>query len=92
MGRPVSLFCVRCERFNESHILDLVNENTSFSDEELNDFMNIIVKNNEEIFGSCIAFEPYMFFDDSVSYAPYYFRSGDAVVYKNLSKSVCHPI
>lgn len=60
-------------------------ENSTFSEEELNDFLHMIVKNNNEVFGSCIAFEPYAFFRDSMYYAPYYFRSGDSIKYKNLA-------
>lgn len=59
-------------------------ENTSFSEAELKRFLKMVVENNDEVFGSCIAFEPHAFFQDSDSYAPYYFKCGDSVCYKNL--------
>ncbi|MBN1338676.1 MAG: SpoIIE family protein phosphatase [Bacteroidales bacterium] len=60
-------------------------ENTSFSETDLKRFLKMVVENNDEIFGSCVAFEPYGFFRDSAGYAPYFYKSGDSVLFKNLN-------
>jgi len=59
-------------------------EESSFDATELNAILKMAVENNKEIFGSCVAFEPYAFYADSVYYAPYYFKVGDSVSLKYL--------
>ncbi len=61
-----------------------VYESTSSSEDELKSFLHSIVANNDEIYGSCMAFEPYTFFENSYSYAPYFYKSGDEILYENL--------
>jgi sigma-B regulation protein RsbU (phosphoserine phosphatase) len=53
--------------------------------EELEGLLHRIVAANEEVFGSCIAFEPYVFDPDSVYYAPYSFRDKDGISFKYLN-------
>ncbi|MCD4675449.1 MAG: SpoIIE family protein phosphatase, partial [Desulfobacula sp.] len=62
-------------------------ENSEVSSEELKNFLKMVVENNEEVFGSCIAFEPYSFFKDSTNYAPYFYRSKDSIIFKNLGNN-----
>lgn len=62
-------------------------ENTSFTREKLEEFLRIVVENNHDIFGSCIAFEPYGFINDKENYAPYVYFSGDSVIITDLSKN-----
>jgi len=61
-------------------------ENTSFTKESLENFLRIVVENNHDIFGSCIAFEPYSFLEDTENYAPYGYHSGDSVIIHDLSE------
>ena len=51
-------------------------ENTSYTAEELNDFLRSVVQNNHGIYGATIAFEPYMFDPDKQRYAPYFYKDG----------------
>ena len=62
-------------------------ENSSFSKDELNSLLRMVVENNEEVFGSCTAFEPYSFFKDSLYYAPYYYKTNDTLRIKYLGDS-----
>lgn len=59
-------------------------ENTDFSELKLERFLKPIVENNTEIFGCCVALEPYTYHPDSFYFAPYYYTDGDSVKYKNL--------
>ena len=65
--------------------LSFIVENSSFTKEELENFLRIIVKKNQDIFGSCIAFEPYVFLKNKKDYAPYGYHCGDSVCFKDLS-------
>ncbi len=51
---------------------------------DLLDNLHAVVENNEEIYGSCIAFEPYAFFKDSLYYAPYLYKEGNQTRLINL--------
>jgi len=58
---------------------------SGMSDEKgLYRFMETVVKNNSEIFGSAIAFEPGAFFPGRNRFSTYFFRDGDQVVQVNL--------
>jgi phosphoserine phosphatase RsbU/P len=61
-------------------------ENTSFTKEGLENFLKIVVENNHDIFGSCIAFEPYSFEKNVENYAPYAYNAGDTMIVKDLSE------
>jgi phosphoserine phosphatase RsbU/P len=65
--------------------LSYIVENSSFTKEKLEDFLKIVVTNNKDVFGSCIAFEPYAFQKDKEDYAPYAYYSGDSVIITDLS-------
>jgi len=63
-------------------------EHTQYNEDEIKNFLMPIVRHNEEIFGSCVAFEPYGY-DSSMRYfAPYYYRNGDSVSYKRLGDDI----
>jgi len=64
--------------------LAYIYENSSFNAAELNGILKMAVESNEEIFGSCVAFEPNSFFKDSVYYAPYYYKTKGSVKLKYL--------
>lgn len=43
-----------------------------------------VLFNNEELFGSAIAYEPYAYNKETLYYSPYLYRQGDTVAYTNL--------
>ena len=51
-------------------------ENASYTDEELNNFLRSVVRDNDDIYGATIAFEPYMFGSGRERYAPYFYKDG----------------
>ncbi|MBC8488163.1 MAG: SpoIIE family protein phosphatase [Bacteroidetes bacterium] len=61
-----------------------VMENSEIKENELLDMLSMIVKNNPDVFGSCIAFKPYGFFKEIRQYAPYYYKIQDEIKFKNL--------
>ena len=58
--------------------------NTTYQEDDLKDMLRLIVQNDDEIYGSTCAFEPYKFNADSFYFAPYYYKHNDTVSYKNL--------
>jgi len=66
---------------NLSYILG----SSQYSINELKHLMELIVENNEEVFGSCIAFEPYAYDTDSLYFAPYVFMTGSGPSFKYLN-------
>ncbi|MCF8364479.1 MAG: cache domain-containing protein, partial [Bacteroidales bacterium] len=59
-------------------------ENKHYSETEIKGFLSSFVKNNDEIFGSCLAYEPYSYDPLKYYFAPYYYKDSDSVAYKNL--------
>lgn len=58
--------------------------NTTFREEDLKDILKLIVLNDEDIFGTTCAFEPYKYIQDSIYYAPYFFKQNNSISYKDL--------
>jgi sigma-B regulation protein RsbU (phosphoserine phosphatase) len=54
--------------------------------EELETWLRWIVTTNTEIYGSCIAFRPHGFLENSTGYAPYIYRSSDGLQFEQLAK------
>jgi serine phosphatase RsbU (regulator of sigma subunit)/HAMP domain-containing protein len=54
-------------------------EGSSYAKEDLLLLIRQIVENNSEIYGSTIAFEPYMFDPDLLYFAPYFYKHKDEV-------------
>jgi len=54
-------------------------EGSSYSKEDLLLLISQVVENNPEIYGSTIAFEPYMFDSDSLYFAPYFYKQKDEI-------------
>jgi len=52
-------------------------EGSTYTKEDLLSLIRQTVENNPEIYGSTIAFEPYMFDPDSFYFAPYYYKHKD---------------
>lgn len=44
-----------------------------------------MVRHNEEIYGSTVAFAPYQFKSDLQYYAPYFYKKGEKLLYENLA-------
>lgn len=49
-------------------------EQPGYSKEDIIELLRTIVKNNPEIYGATVAFEPYSFDKDSLYFAPYYYK------------------
>ena len=58
--------------------------NTAYRESDLKDMLRLIVENDEEIYGSSCAFEPYEFNKDSLYFAPYFYKHNNEISYKNL--------
>jgi serine phosphatase RsbU (regulator of sigma subunit)/HAMP domain-containing protein len=54
-------------------------EGSSYTQKDLLLLIRQVVENNPEIYGSTIAFEPYMFDPDALYFAPYYYKHGDEI-------------
>ncbi|RZB30436.1 MAG: phosphoserine phosphatase RsbU/P [Desulfobacteraceae bacterium Eth-SRB1] len=52
--------------------------------EELNNLLKHIVQNNKEIYGSAVAFEPWIYDGEKERYAPYFYKSSGKIRYSNL--------
>jgi len=62
-------------------------EYTQYNEEELKTFLKPIVRHNKEIFGSCVAFDPFAYDEGKYFFAPYYYRQRDSLLYKNLGSN-----
>jgi len=51
---------------------------------KMKEYLDIIVENNPDVFGSCIAFEPYAFYPDSLYMSLYSYRKDDSILFENL--------
>jgi len=65
---------------NLAYFLEYSNYNKS----ELLDLISTIVENNDEVFGSTIAFEPYAFDKNSLYFAPYFYKDEGDVKFTYL--------
>jgi phosphoserine phosphatase RsbU/P len=59
-------------------------ENSHYSENEMKRFLKAVVGKNQEVFGSCIAFEPYEYDPYKYYFGPYYYKTADSVSYKIL--------
>lgn len=59
-------------------------ENTSHNKRELINLIRSVVKNNQEIYGSTVSFEPYTFDKKSLHFAPYFYKSQGKVKFTYL--------
>ncbi|MCX6120890.1 MAG: cache domain-containing protein [Ignavibacteriales bacterium] len=55
--------------------------------EQIRFLLNAVVENNDEVFGTCIAFEPNSYEKDSTFYAPYLYRKNGNLVYTDPTDS-----
>ena len=54
-------------------------ENSSYRKNELLNLIRTVVKNNSEIYGSTISFEPYAFEKNSLYFGPYFYKSNGKI-------------
>ncbi len=59
-------------------------ETGGYSKDELETLLNSVVKNNPEIYGSCIGFEPFVVDKNLEYFAPYSYRSGQKIIFSNI--------
>ncbi|MFA6572391.1 MAG: hypothetical protein WCT77_14280 [Bacteroidota bacterium] len=55
-----------------------------FSDEDLKEISRMIVSLNEEIYGNGIVFEPKVYKNDSINFAPYFYRENGKIKSQDL--------
>ena len=65
---------------NLSYVLD----RSLCAGEELNNLLKHIVKKNDEIYGSAVAFEPRAYDGERERYSPYFYKSGGEIHYSDL--------
>jgi sigma-B regulation protein RsbU (phosphoserine phosphatase) len=61
-----------------------------YSEKQLLSLIRTNVESNPEIYGSCVAFEPYAFSAKTRFYAPYYYRKNGKIAFERLEKSYQH--
>lgn len=52
--------------------------------------LNTVVANNDEVFGTCVAFEPNAYYKDSTYYAPYIFKKNGKIQWVNPTDTTNH--
>ena len=59
-------------------------ENSSYNKKRLMNLLHLIIKNNHEVYGAAIAFEPYAFDPDALCFAPYFYKSNGEIKYRDV--------
>lgn len=59
--------------------------NTHYAEADLLSLMKSVIEYNDEIFGSCVAYEPHKFNDSIDKFAPYLYKSGDSIAFLSLA-------
>jgi sigma-B regulation protein RsbU (phosphoserine phosphatase) len=63
----------------------MIIENSMPSEDQLISMLHNIVSNNEEIYGSCIAFEPFSYEKDKYFFSPFVYKNGKKIITSNLN-------
>ncbi len=63
-------------------------ENGNYSEAQIGSFLQPIVEQNPEVFGACVAFEPYAYSAGRHFFAPYYYKNNGQTQYKVLGDSL----
>jgi len=61
--------------------------NADYTFGEMTQILRRSVENNSEIYGAALAFEPYYADPSKKYFSPYFFRSGDSLIFKNLGNA-----
>ncbi len=59
-------------------------ENSSYDKEHLLGLLKTVVEKNPEVYGSTVAFEPYMFEKGALYFAPYYYKTAGEIKFSYL--------
>ena len=70
--------------------LEYVLEFSNLKREEMKTLMTSVVENTDEVFGTCIAFEPNSYYKDSTYFAPYVYRKDGQIISVNPTDSSYH--
>lgn len=70
-----------------AHNLSYQAARTDNTKDEILSFIENAVKNNNEVYGSTIAFEPYSFDTNSYYFAPYYYKNANKINFTTLGTS-----
>jgi sigma-B regulation protein RsbU (phosphoserine phosphatase) len=62
----------------------------SYNEKPLLTLIRTNVESNPEIYGSCVAFEPYAFSAKTRLYAPYYYRKNGKIAFERIENSYQH--
>jgi sigma-B regulation protein RsbU (phosphoserine phosphatase) len=71
---------------NVGYVLEFANP----SKENVRVLLDAVVASSDEVFGTCIAFEPYSFDKDSMFYAPYSYKKDGGLVIGNPADTADH--
>jgi sigma-B regulation protein RsbU (phosphoserine phosphatase) len=66
------------------HNLAAMLEGTAFKENQLENWLRVLVEKNPEVYGSTVAFEPYTFRPQAKFFAPYYYKSGGKLLREEL--------
>lgn len=58
--------------------------------EDMQILLDAVVANNDEVFGTCIAFEPNMYHKDTTYYAPYYYKKNGKIISADPTDTTYH--
>ena len=74
---------ISAQRVPESLLLFL--QHPDFNENSLKEMLGFVLQNKPEVFGSAVAFAPYALRPGLEGYAPYCFRTGEGLEFKNLN-------
>jgi len=74
---------ISAQRVPESLLLFL--QYPGFNEKSLKEMLGFVLQNKPEVFGSAVAFAPYALYPDLEGYAPYCYRAGEGLEFKDLA-------
>lgn len=70
--------------------LSAVLEGGNYTEEQLINFLKLVVETNDELYGSAIAFEPYAFKNDRYYFSPYVYKENGNISFVDLGYEDYH--
>ncbi len=61
-------------------------ENLKYTENDINNLLKSLLQKNKEIYGICVAYEPYAFKSENKYFSPYAHKTGDTVEIINIGK------
>lgn len=80
----ISIFMVAAQKVTEE--VSYIMESSELDGKEVDTLLQNIVRNNPEVYGSTIAFEPFMFDKKIKSFSPYYHKAENSLQFSDLGK------